>query len=122
MNDTLYQAHILDHCSHPRNRERLDDATVQAQGSNPSCGDSLTLYVRHDGTRIVRATFEGQGCAISQATASMLTEKIIGMSIEEAKKLSEEDIYTMLGVEVTPARQKCALLAWHALQEALATH
>ncbi|MBP9749725.1 MAG: SUF system NifU family Fe-S cluster assembly protein [Candidatus Pacebacteria bacterium] len=119
MHDALYQARILDHYKNPRHKGALVDADRVARGSNPLCGDMLTVYVRLDGDTIVEATFEGEGCAISQASASLLMEKLAGMSKKKARALTEVDIYALLGVEVSIGRQKCALLAWRALQDAL---
>ncbi|MBP9749138.1 MAG: SUF system NifU family Fe-S cluster assembly protein [Candidatus Pacebacteria bacterium] len=119
MHDALYQARILDHAKNPRNKRKLLQADVTIKGSNPSCGDTLVLYLRFNGDTIAEAAFEGEGCAISQATASLLTEKLVGLSKKQAQSLGEPDIYALLGVEVSIGRQKCALLAWRALQDIL---
>ena len=119
MSDVLYQARILDHYKHPRHKGVLANAQATARGANPSCGDTLTLYLSFEGDTIHEAMFDGEGCAISQAAASLLTEKLISMSIRDARALGEKDIYTLLGVEVSSGRTQCALLAWHALQDAL---
>lgn len=119
MNDALYQARILDHYKHPRNKRELSDANVMKKGANPSCGDMLAWYLKFDGGTIVEATFTGEGCAISQSAASLLTEKVTGMKKTVAAKLTEQDVYDMLGVEVSGGRKKCALLAWNALQKGL---
>jgi nitrogen fixation NifU-like protein len=118
MNDVLYQAHILDHAQHPRNKAEMLEPDVVVPAKNPSCGDSLVLYLKlNDGT-IAEATFSGVGCALSQAAASLLTEKITGKTLADALQLTEADVYALLHVEVTAGRQKCALLAWRALMEA----
>jgi len=119
MQDALYQARILDHYKHPRNKRVLAGATVEQKANNPSCGDTLTLYLVCDSERITQATFTGEGCAISQASASLLTEKLCGVDSATARAFSEHDMYTLLGVAVHTGRAKCALLAWRALQDAL---
>lgn len=122
MNQSLYQAHILDHAQRPRNKGVLKEVDVQVDGSNPSCGDELTLYLRFEEDTIARAMFTGEGCAISQAAASMLTEKLVGMSKQDVTALTDKDMYDMLHVKVGPGREKCALLAYHALQSGLKNH
>ena len=119
MYDALYQARILDHAKNSRNRGNLTHADVTTSGSNPSCGDALLLHLRFEGERIAEAAFEGEGCAISQASASLLTEKVVGMTKHDAQALTEADVYALLGIEVSVGRQKCALLAWRALLDAL---
>lgn len=130
----LYQAVILDHNKRPRHRGRLPTATRVASGDNPTCGDSCTVYLRLEGDRIAEASFEGTGCAISQASASLMTTLLQGRTIEEVKKQYAEfkDIVTtgrepeefsetaaFAGVHAFPARIKCATLGWHAALEAL---
>jgi nitrogen fixation NifU-like protein len=119
MLEELYKQHILDHYARPHNKGVLEDPTHAAHGSNPSCGDALALYLKVEDDTITQAKFEGTGCAISQAAASMLTDKLTGMSLSAVQTLSEGDILTMLGIEITLARRKCALLAYNALKEAL---
>lgn len=118
-NSEIYKQHILDHYNNPRNKAEMFEPTVKVPAKNASCGDSYILYLAIEKDIINEATFSGVGCAISQAAASMLTEKLAGMTLDEARTLKEEDIYTMLGIEVTVGRQKCALLLFNALQEAL---
>jgi nitrogen fixation NifU-like protein len=122
MNDALYQQHILDHYKRPRNYCEAGEGAVCAEGSNPSCGDSLTFCIEYDENIVIRATFQGEGCAISQAAASMLTEQLTNMSLEQVKILGENDVYEMLGVKISPGREKCALLAYRALQDILKKH
>lgn len=118
--DSLYQEHILEHYRHPHNRERMEDFDVKHKGVNVSCGDDLTLYLKWgtDG-KLANVTFEGFGCAISQSGASMLTDKVNGMTKEEILSLSQKDVYELYGVEISPQREKCAMLALHTLHEAL---
>jgi len=118
--DDLYQANILDHYRKPRNKQVLANFDIRHTGKNPSCGDDIILYIKFDSDgKVLRASFDGEGCAISQASASMLTEKMRGMTKEELKKISKDDIYNMLGVKVNVGREKCALLALNALQDGL---
>ena len=115
----IYAENILDHYKNPRNKKKLGDATLSQPGVNPLCGDHLVMYLKIENNKIVEAAFEGKGCAISQAAASMLTETLENKTIQEAKKISKDDILEMLGIEIGPTRLKCALLAWDTLQESL---
>lgn len=133
LND-LYQSVILDHNKRPRNRRNLPTATRVATGDNPTCGDMCTVYVRMDGGRIGEITFEGSGCAISQASASLMTVQLKGKTAAEAEATFGEfaeivktgktpgdftELAAFAGVHAFPARIKCATLAWHAALEAL---
>ena len=130
----LYQSVILDHNKRPRNRRKLPTATRVASGDNPTCGDNCTVYLRVDGDRIADVTFEGAGCAISQASASLMTTQLQGRTPDEARALFDEfkdivttgrqpeefsEIAAVAGVHAFPARIKCATLAWHAALDAL---
>jgi len=134
----LYQEVILDHYRKPRNFRSLADANRKAEGFNPLCGDRLTLYVKLKDGVIADATFEGSGCSISTASASLLTESIKGKTEHEAEMLfqSFRDVVTgsgetpnvdlgkldvLAGVREFPVRVKCATLAWHTLRAALAS-
>ena len=135
MVDDLYQDLILDHSKRPRNCHAMDDATRNAEGYNPLCGDKLKLYVKMDGDIVKDVSFVGSGCAISTASASLMTESLKGKTREEALKLLEKfhDLLTtdtpvtkdlgklvvFCGVRDYPARVKCATLAWHTLKSAL---
>lgn len=118
--DSLYQEHILEHYRHPHNRGLLEDADIKQKGVNASCGDDLILYLKWgaDG-QLANVSFEGLGCAISQSGASMLTDKIKGMTKEVMRALTEQDMYALYGVAIGPQREKCALLALRTLHEAL---
>ena len=133
LND-LYQSVILDHNKRPRNRRRLPTATRVATGDNPTCGDQCTVYVRMDADHIGEITFEGSGCAISQASASLMTTQLKGKTPAEAETTFNEfadivktgnapeefsELAAFAGVHAFPARIKCATLAWHAALEAL---
>lgn len=134
----LYRDVIVDHNRNPRNFGKLTPADAHADGHNPLCGDRLTVYVNLDGDRIRETTFEGNGCAISVASASLLTEAVKGKSRDEIQRLFE-NVHTLLtqhdanvdvttlgklaalsGVREFPARVKCASLCWHTLNAALA--
>jgi nitrogen fixation protein NifU and related proteins len=115
--DDLYREVILDHYKHPRHRGTLDPHDFTYEDENPLCGDKLRLDVQLDEQRRVKAAaFSGRGCAISQASADLLTEAIVGKSLDEVKQLSKEDILDMLGIELGPVRLKCALLSLKVLK------
>jgi nitrogen fixation protein NifU and related proteins len=134
----LYQEVILDHNKRPRNFGRPEDATNSAEGHNPLCGDHVRVHVHLEGDRVTDVAFEGQGCAISVASASLMTEAIKGKSAEEAHALCErfqqmvrderegsfadeglDELDALAGVKEFPVRVKCATLAWHTLEAAL---
>jgi len=139
LND-LYQDIILDHHRRPRNRGALENPSSVGEGFNPLCGDELTVFLKMDGDKIADVKFTGQGCAISQASASLMTLRIKGKTVAEAREaiadmqalLADEkelpiaieervgDAIALKGVRKFPARVKCATLAWHALASALA--
>jgi len=117
--DDLYRDYILEHYRRPHNFGVLDNPTASHEGANPLCGDRITLQVKvHDG-KIAGVGFTGRGCAISQASASLLTDEIKGKSIADAKGLGTNDVLDLLGIEISPARLKCALLSLETLQHAL---
>jgi nitrogen fixation NifU-like protein len=115
--DDFYRENILDHYRHPRNAGSLEDATHSHEEDNPLCGDviRIDLHVNEDNV-IDKVAFEGRGCAISQASASMLTEMIQGKTLEEAKQIGKDDILEALGIEIGPVRMKCALLSLKVLK------
>jgi nitrogen fixation protein NifU and related proteins len=117
--DALYREAILDHYKHPRRKGHLARADIHYHDHNPFCGDEITIELQvQDGT-VVDAAFDGRGCAISQATASMLMEEIVGKSTDELKQLDKEYILELLGIEIGPVRLKCALLPLKALKAGL---
>jgi len=139
----LYQEVILDHGRHPRNLRRIDDANRRARGNNPLCGDRITVYLKVGEDGVVEdAAFEGRGCAISTASASMMTEVIRGKTRDEVDALFDafhkmctrdeapgadpaladdmERLQVLAGVRGYPMRVKCATLAWHAMEAAMA--
>ena len=115
--DDLYRQYILDHYREPRNAGRIDAPDISAADTNPLCGDRIELDLKLDGDRVREVRFRGRGCAISQASASMLTEKIEGATLDELKAITPGDVLEMLGVEIGPARQRCALLSLRVLHE-----
>ena len=114
--DELYRENILDHYKHPRNQGTLEHPDVSFEDANPLCGDRLRMDFQILDGRIIAVRFSGQGCSISQASASMLSEKLEGMTLDDAKKISREDVLEMLGIELGPVRLKCALLALKTLK------
>jgi len=133
----LYQEVILDHNRRPRNFREIGEASRRQEGYNPLCGDRLTLYVKLDGDRISDVAFQGTGCAISKASASLMTEALKGKTIDEARSLFDRfhemvtsppetpapdlgKLSVFAGVREFPTRVKCASLAWHTLRAAVA--
>jgi nitrogen fixation NifU-like protein len=118
--EEIYQEHILDHYEDPFHRGRLAGATHAHEGKNPLCGDvvRIELAVDEDG-KVRNLYFDGEGCVISQASASMLLEEMYGKNVEEVKEFSAEDMLKLYGARLTPNRQKCCLLSWKVLQEAV---
>ena len=132
----LYQEVILDHNRRPRNFRRLEGASHHAEGFNPLCGDRVSVFVQIDGDRIADLTFEGSGCAISKASASLMTDRLKGATVAEARELFERfhrmvttsstepveelgKLSALAGVREFPVRVKCASLAWHTLKAAM---
>ena len=130
----LYQQVILDHNRRPRNRGKLPTANRVAHGDNPTCGDQCSVYLRLEGDKIADISFDGSGCAISQASASLMTTRLKGKTAAEAEALFNDfhhivttgeapeeisDVAAFAGVHAFPARIKCATLGWHAALNAL---
>lgn len=121
----LYREQILDHYKHPRNFGHLDGADVVSQEINVSCGDKIMIELKfgagsaEQNRRIEAIRFSGEGCAIDQASASMLTEKVTGMNASDVMKLTLDDVQEMLGTTLTPSRVKCAMLPLEAIQKAI---
>ena len=114
--DELFRENILDHYQHPRNHGTLEHPDITYQDANPLCGDQLRMDFRIKDGRIDAVRFSGHGCSISQASASMLCERIEGRSLEEVKQISRDEVLEMLGIELGPVRLKCALLALKTLK------
>ena len=118
--ESMYREQILDHYKNPRNFGKIMDATVHHHEKNPLCGDDLDVYFFIDEDKnIADVKIYGRGCAISQASASMLTEKVKGKSIDEIKNLKKDDILEMLGIPISAARLKCALLSMDTFRNAI---
>ena len=120
----MYRQQILDHYRNPRNYGELEDATFSHVGENPTCGDTIRMDVRleDDGETIEYVAFSGDGCAISQASASMLTQRLPGTTLEELEAMDRDDVIDMLGVDISPMRVKCAVLAEKVAQDGAKIH
>lgn len=134
--DELYKEVILDHYRAPRNKGKLDPHDVALERNNPLCGDEIELFLKFDGDELAGVAFDGKGCSISQASASMMTERVKGLSAKDAAALADSiksmmagesdgdadtlgDLVSLKGVVKYPVRIKCALLGWNTLVEAL---
>lgn len=134
--EDLYKEVILDHYRAPRNKGRLDPHDVALERNNPLCGDEIEVFLRFDGDKVTDVAFDGKGCSISQASASMMTEKVKSLPAGEARALADSikrmmageeegdfetlgDLVSLKGVAKYPVRIKCALLSWNTLVEAL---
>jgi nitrogen fixation protein NifU and related proteins len=116
----LYQEHILDHYEDPFHRGTLPAATHSHEEKNPLCGDVVRIDLRLDENgKIADCYFSGDGCVISQASASMLLEEMLGKTVDEIKHFSAQDMLELYGARLTPNRQKCCLLSWKVLQSAV---
>ncbi|MCC7022837.1 MAG: SUF system NifU family Fe-S cluster assembly protein [Thermomicrobiales bacterium] len=116
MSDSVYREAILDHSRNPRNKGTLEPSDFTYEDVNPLCGDEIRIDVRTDGERVTEIRFSGRGCAISQAAASMLTEMVEGRPLDEVKAISRDDMLEELGVPISPARMKCAMLGLKVLK------
>ena len=120
MSDDLYREHILDHYAHPRHWGRLEAPDIVADADDPSCGDQVHLELGLDAAgRVERVAFEGEGCMISMASASILAEHIEGKSLQELASLTEDDVLALVNAPVGPNRRRCALLPWQVLRSGL---
>jgi len=117
--DDLYRDYILEHYRRPHNFGAIENATSTQEGANPLCGDRITLQLRVSDGQIAAVGFTGRGCAISQASASLLTDEIKGKPLTEVAGFRADDLLDLLGIEISPARMKCALLSLETLQGAL---
>ena len=118
--ELMYQENILDHYKNPRNFGKIENASVHHHEYNPLCGDEIDIYLIIDqNKKIIDIKFSGKGCAISQASSSMLSEEIKGKKIDELKKLTKENILNMLGIPISPVRLKCALLSLDTLRNSI---
>lgn len=117
----LYSEIILDHFKHPQNKGPLADPDCQASEDNPLCGDKVTIYLKFADNKVVKATFEGEGCAISQASTSMLTDYLIGKTPQEIAQTTDKEIKDLLNIPISPGRLKCALLGLMTAKKAILT-
>ena len=115
----LYAEEILDHYKHPRHFGHLDAPSLVYHDRNPLCGDDITLELKIEDNKVADVAFTGHGCAISRAAASMMSEEIIGKSLDELRGWDKENITDLLGIEVGPVRIKCALLPLKAMKAAV---
>ncbi|OLB46157.1 SUF system NifU family Fe-S cluster assembly protein [Candidatus Bathyarchaeota archaeon] len=120
---SVYSEIILDYYRHPRNKGTLDHPHIKAKDSNPLCGDIIEMQLELDGNDSVKdVRFNGQGCAISQASASMLTELVKGKTLDDARNISKEEILSLIGGQLSAVRLKCALLSLKVLKTGVYTY
>ncbi len=115
----IYKENIIDHYKHPHNKRKMNGATKTEKGINPLCGDHIILYLEIKDEKIIDVSFEGDGCAISQASISLLTDELKGRTIKEAQKMTSKEINSLLGIPISHTRDKCALLSLKTLHKAL---
>ncbi len=118
MTESMYREQILEHYKHPHNKGRMENPDAYFEDSNPLCGDEIRVYFRIKDGVVADVKFEGQGCAISTAAASLLTDFVKGKKIADLKNLTQKDVFEFLGVPLSPARVKCALLSLKAVKSA----
>jgi nitrogen fixation NifU-like protein len=116
MSDDIYRQLILEHYKHPGNRGTISDATISHEEDNPLCGDKIRIDLLVENEVVKDAKFNGQGCAISQASADMLLDEIIGKTLDEVRHFDKQTILDLIGISLTPARLKCALLSLKVLK------
>ena len=114
--EDLYRDNIIDHYQNPRNYGTLEHPDISYEDSNPVCGDEIRMDLKIQDGRVAAARFQGHGCSISQASASMLTEEIMGKTLEEVKQIDKQYLLDMLGIPLGPVRLKCALLSLKVLK------
>lgn len=115
----IYRENILDHYKNPHNKGEIDNPDIKFTENNPLCGDVITINLKINDHKVEDIKFSGVGCAISQAATSMLTDEVIGKSIEEVKNIKREAIVDLLGIDVGPVRTKCAVLGLVAIKEGI---
>ena len=115
----IYKENIIDHYKHPHNKHKLENPTHTKKGINPLCGDHVVIYLLVANEKIIDVSFGGDGCAISQASVSLLTDFVKGKPTSEILKMSESEIYELLGIPISHTRRKCAILSLSTLQKAI---
>ncbi len=118
--DDLYRDYILEHYRRPHNFGPLEGANASHEGANPLCGDRITLQLRVHNGKVDGVGFTGRGCAISQASASLLTDEIRGKPLSQVAAMAPQDVLDLLGIDISPARMRCAMLSLETLQQTLA--
>jgi nitrogen fixation NifU-like protein len=114
--------YLLEHYQHPHNYGEMEDASVSVEGGNPGCGDVIKMYLKMDGDRVESITFTGSGCTISQAAASILTDEVKGMQVEQVQELDFNTISELIGDEMVKMRPRCATLGLDTIKNALAEY
>ena len=117
--ELIYKENIIDHYKHPHNKGKLSEFSHTSKGINPLCGDHVVLYLQIENDSVVDVSFEGDGCAISQASASLLTDFIKQKKITQLQQLSKNDVYALLGIPISHTREKCATLSLKTMQAAV---
>jgi len=117
--EAMYQENILDHYKNPRNAGKIDKASVHHHEYNPLCGDEIEMFLVIKDKKVADVKFHGRGCAISQASASLLTDEIKGKNIDDLKNMAKENILELLGISLSPVRLKCALLSLDTLKNSI---
>lgn len=115
----MYKEELMEYYRYPRNKHKVDDANFSFGQNNPSCGDSISIEGKIVDGKVVSLGFDGSGCVISQAAASMLTEACLGKTIEQIEAMTKDDILAMIGLQLGPTRLKCALISLYALQQGI---
>ncbi len=115
----LYRQIILDHYKNPKNQRKILNPTIIRKGHNPLCGDHIEIHMRIKNEELEDISFEGKGCALSIATSSILTEELKGKKIEDIKKMTREDVYALIGIDISPARNKCVMLPLTTIKQGL---
>ncbi len=119
MNSNIYKEIILDHYKNPRNFGKMNGADIKVKDVNPLCGDEIEMQMKFNGSKLKEIKFTGQGCAISMASASLLSESAKGKRIDDLKKMNKDDILKLLGIDISSVRLKCALLSLKAFKTGL---
>jgi nitrogen fixation NifU-like protein len=122
MGAEIYAEEIISHYEHPHNKKKMENPSVTFRDYNPLCGDEITVYIKTDGKVVEEMTFDGEGCAISIGSASMLTDFLKEKTLKEVSRMGPKDVIEMLGIDPGPARLKCATLSLKAVQKALGVY